>query len=167
MAFVKSSNTSTPTGRSQAELERILRRYGASGFGVQSDYAAHIIRVIFRVPDVPGHPTTVPVRLEVNIETVARALGYGKPRASWDKTWKKLSESQWEQAERVAWRHLIVWVDAALSAATAGLQPISEAFLAHTLVDGPNGKSIRVVDLMNLNAPEGNWRGLLSAGSGG
>src|SRR5690348_8107243 len=134
--FVKSANTSTATGRSQSELERILRRYGASGFGVSADYATHIIRVAFRVPDVPGQPAVVPVRLEVNIETVSRALGHGKPRASWDKTWKKPTTAQWEQAERVAWRHLVLWVDAALSAAVAGLQPISEAFLAHTLVDG-------------------------------
>jgi hypothetical protein len=51
-----------------------------------------------------------------------------------------------EQAERVAWRNLVLWVDAALSAAVAGMQTITEAFFAHAVV-GPSGeRMIEVVE---------------------
>ena len=159
--FVKASTTVVSPGRSQVELERILRRYGASGFGVQSDYEARIIKVMFRVPDEPGSTASVPVRLEVSVEAVARAMGMFKPPQSWQAE-RKPSTQQWERAERVAWRHLVLWVDAALSAATAGVQKISEAFLAHTLVRNEQGQIMRVVEQMDA-AAGGNWRALLPA----
>lgn len=152
--FVKARDTSTPVSRSQAELERILRRYGASGFGVQQDYQAHTARVFFRVPDdvrADQPRAQIPVRLEVDIAAVARALGY--ETGSLHPT-----EHGWAQAERVAWRHLVLWVDAALSAAAAGLQKVSEAFLAQTLVKTQEGQVLRVIDEMNAH----NWRAMLS-----
>jgi hypothetical protein len=98
----------------------------------------------------------VPVKLPISISTVYDAL-YGRPMrwnyvgegsarrpievhnpAGYDR--KKL-----EQAERVAWRNLILWVDAALSAAAVGLQTITEAFFAHAIV-GQNGE--RMVELV-------------------
>lgn len=153
--FVKSADTRTPASHSQAALERLLRRYGASGFGVQSDYDHHLIRVTFRVPDRPGSPTVVPVRLEVSIEAIARVLFPGTG---------ELSAYGWEQAERVAWRHLVLWVDAACSATNAGLQTMSEAFLAHALVKAPDGAVKRVVEMLDEVAGEGGYRGLLPAG---
>lgn len=165
MTFVKSENTVVPASRSQVELERVLRRYGATGFGVSSDYELGVVRVFFSVPDGPeADATSVPVRLEVNVNAVSKALGHGKPRASWDKTWKKPTASEREKAERVAWRHLVLWVDAALSAASAGVQKVSEAFLAHTLVRGEDGQVLRVVEQMD-KAAGGNWRALLPSGN--
>lgn len=139
-AFVKSADTKTPVSQSQAALEKLLRRYGASGFGFNSDYKERLIRVTFRVPDAPGSPTIVPVRLEISIEAIARALYSGQ---------KVLSAYAWEQAERVAWRHLVLWVDAACSATNAGLQTMSEAFLAHALVRGHDGTVKRVVEFLD------------------
>ena len=156
--FVKSADTDTPASRSQSQLENLLRRYGASGFGVQSDYEHHTIRVMFRVPDVPGGQLVVPIRLEVSIEAIAEALFGGlRGREQW-------SARGWEQAERVAWRHLVLWVDAACAATTAGLQTMSEAFLAHALVKAPDGTVKRVVELLNDVAGDGGYRGLLQAG---
>lgn len=152
--FVKSADTETAASASQVQLEKVLRRYGAHGFGVQSDYQAHLIRVSFRVPDVQGSQTTVPVRLEVSIEAVAKAL-FPSTRTC--------NERAWAQAERVAWRHLVLWVDAACSAASAGLQTMSEAFFAHVLVKGDAGTVVRVIDQLN---GRGEWRALLPAGEG-
>lgn len=159
--FVKSGTTEVPASRSQSELERLLRRYGASGFGVSSDYATGTVRVFFRVPDAPKAPANIPVRLEVNTKAVAEAL-FGKPRKAWERGRyvEHPTEQELAQAERVAWRQLVLWVDAALSAAAAGVQKISEAFLAHTLVRGSEGQVLRVVDQMDL-AAGGNWRALL------
>lgn len=160
--FVKSKNTEVPASRSQGELERILRRYGASGFGVQSDYASGIVRVFFRVPDAPKQPAHIPVRLEISITAVAEVM-FGKPGKKWERGRyvEHPTEDELAQAERVAWRHLVLWVDAALSAATAGVQKLSEAFLAHTLVRGSEGQVLRVVEQMDL-AAGGNWRALLA-----
>lgn len=154
--FVKSADTRTPASQSQVALERLLRRYGAFGFGVNSDYEHHLIRVTFRVPDAPGSKTIVPVRLEVSIVAIAQALFPGV---------KTYNAYGWEQAERVAWRHLVLWVDAACAATNAGLQTMSEAFLAHALVRSPGGEIKRVVEMLDDAAGEGGYRGLLPAGT--
>jgi hypothetical protein len=113
--------------------------------------------VTFRVPDTPGSPTMVPVRLEISIEAIARAL-YGGLKHN-----QEFSASAWEQAERVAWRHLVLWVDAACSATNAGLQTMSEAFLAHALVKAPDGQIKRVIAMLDDAAGEGGYRALLPA----
>lgn len=171
MTFVKSGSTEVPSSRSQAELENVLRRYGATGFGVQSDYTVGLIRVFFRVPDSPGDPASIPVRLEVNIKAVATLLDAGKKKRRRYRRWTpsgyvtRKPEDDFAQAERVAWRHLVLWVDAALSASAAGLQKVSEAFLAHTLVRGDDGRVMRVIEQMDEHA-NGNWRALLTSGTG-
>ena len=157
--FVKSGDTRTSVGQSQVALERVLRRYGAFGFGVHSDYAQHLIRVTFRVPDTPGSKVEVPIRLEVSIRAIADALypEYGG----------QLPEYRWQQAERVAWRHLVLWVDAACAATSAGLQSMSEAFLAHALVRSPTDGSVkRVIEMLDDAAGTGGYRALLPAGGG-
>ena len=152
--FVKSADTSTSVSSSQRDLERILRRYGASDFNLGSDWEKRIARVAFRVPDTPGSKVSVPVRLEVSITAVANALD---PREG------KVTQYGWEQAERVAWRHLVLWVDAACSAAGAGMQTMSEAFLAHTLVKAPDGTVKKVSAMMDDAAGDGGYRALLPA----
>lgn len=160
--FVKSADTSTSVAGSQRDLDRILRRYGAIDFHMGSDWEKRIARVGFRVPDTPGSKVMVPIRLEVSIVSVADALGYTKN--SWG---GKATPTQhgWEQAERVAWRHLVLWVDAACSATSAGMQTMSEAFLAHTLVRSPlDGQIKKISVMMDEAAGEGGYRALLPAG---
>jgi hypothetical protein len=172
--FVKSSMTSTPVANSRRELERVLLRYGCSGFGSQSDYAEHKAAVWFRVPDHPGKDAQeVPVRLEIDMLAVYDAL-YGRPTTTrWDEAAGKYIENwnpkgykdRWlAQAERVAWRHLVLWVDAACSAASAGMQKMSEAFFAHTLVRDKDGAELRLIDHIRL-ATGAELRRLLPAGS--
>lgn len=150
--FVKSADTKTPASQSQVALERILRRYGAGSFGSTADYERHLIRVTFRIPDSPGGPL-IPVRLEISIESVARALGMfnrGSPTAY-----------GWEQAERVAWRHLVLWVDAACCAVHAGMQTMAEAFFAHVLTRANDGHVARMIEHLELGT-EGGVRALLA-----
>jgi len=162
--FVKSHDTTTPVSSSQRDLERILRRYGATGLSLSSDWGERTARVSFRVPDRPtikgeAPAVEVPVRLEVSMKVIAEALG-----------WRNPTQWGWEQAERVAWRHLVLWVDAACSAAGAGMQTMSEAFLAHTLVLAPDGQVKKVSALLDDAArADGHatgYRGLLPASTG-
>jgi hypothetical protein len=157
--FVKSADTGTPVTNSRTQLEKMLRRYGATAFAVSTDYEEQRIVVSFRVPDSPGSKALVPVRLELSIADVATAL-YGPLKT--DQSWRL---SSLEQAERVAWRHLVLWVDAACSASSAGMQSMSEAFFAHVLVRAPDGQVKKVSAMMNEAAGEGGYRALLPAGS--
>lgn len=160
--FVKSADTSTSVASSQRALEQLLRRYGASDFTMGSDWEKRLARVAFRVPDTPGSKVLVPVRLEISITAVADALGFTKGRHSWSGP-AKPTQYGWEQAERVAWRHLVLWVDAACAATNAGMQTMSEAFLAHTLVKAPDGQIKKVSVMLDEAAGEGGYRALLPA----
>jgi hypothetical protein len=169
--FVKSATTSVPVSRTQAELERLLGRYGCSCFGVQNNYEQMRVAVSFIVPDSlePDAPK-IPVRLELDVRAVYDQL-YGRPvKRKWVEgesivEWNPAGydERDLKQAERVAWRQLVLWVDAACSAAAAGVQKMSEAFFAHTIVRGDDGRGRRLVDHMDY-VTQGNWRALLTSG---
>jgi len=116
------------------------------------DYATGKIIVSFVVPDSPTKGShDVPVQLPIDIRAVAVRL-YGKPQRVWDrKTFDYVTTptaAQLEQAERVAWRHLILWIDAALTAATAGFQTMTEAFFAHTVITLEDGRRGRLADYL-------------------
>ena len=150
-AFVKSAGTSVPTARSRGELEKVLLRYGWDGFGSGTDYKAQKITVWFSVPDDLGKDAlTVPVKLEINIRDVHDALYAGKLNGLYH-------PADLQQAERVAWRQLILWVDAACSAAAAGVQKRSDAFFAHCIITSPDGTQRRLTEHLDLLA-DGNWR---------
>lgn len=138
---VKAARTVTSPEKSQAEIQRILRRYGATGYQFSHDHEQATASVSFRVPDAPKSTQMVPVYLPVSVLTVANRLyGTRRDRAS------QFYGKQWEQAERVAWRHLVLWIDAALTAATMGLQTITEAFFAHAVVGALNGRPERMIE---------------------
>lgn len=166
--FVKSADTSTSVANSRAELERILRRYGAQGFSVAQDYANHGVTVSFIVPDsLKKDAHLVPVKLPISVRRVYDAM-YGQPKKSVRRTDEELAQQKarhgyiqsynrevynesgydakkLEQAERVAWRNICLWVDA-LSAAVAGMQTITEAFFAHAVVGASGQRMIEVVE---------------------
>ncbi|SRR6266576_27916 len=166
--FVKSADTSVAVSRSQTALERILRRYGCTGFGVTQDYEKGVAAVNFRVPDGPQKDATqIPIRLIVDHHAVYDSL-YGQP-TKWGTSGRVpdpqgYREQQLLQAERVAWRHLVLWVDAACSASTIGVQRMSDAFLAHTLIRSADGRVVRVVEQMDETAG-GDWKALLTSGT--
>lgn len=156
--FVKSRDTRTPVANSRAELERLLARYGCSEFTVRQNYDEHTATIGFIVPDdLRKGAAKVPVRFDLDITRVGRALFRADGSAA------ALTEWELAQADRVAWRQLILWVDAALSAASAGMQKVSEAFLAHTLVRGEDGAVRRMVDHLEVAAGPGGWQRLLPA----
>lgn len=174
--FVKSATTGTSVDSSRAELNKVLSRYGCTAFGYDQDDETGITKVTFRVPDsLAKDAPKVPVQLEVRVHHVYERL-YGKPRRElrWDAATQKHVETgrlQWDpkqlaQAERVAWRHLILWVDAACTAAAAGMTTMREAFHANVLVRDEHGRVGRLFDYVQgqLDAPAGPR--LLTSGGG-
>jgi hypothetical protein len=151
MGFVKSASTSTPVVNSKGEVERILRRYGADGLAVAQNYGEGTILVSFIVPNSLDHGAPlVPVKLPVDVVRVFNALFPRKTPWTLELARSKQNEKAWAQAERVAWRNLVLWIDAALSAVQCGLQTITEAFFAHAVLSG-DGR--RVIDVAKAGEP--------------
>lgn len=142
--FVKSATTSTAVVNSKSEIEKMLRRYGADAFAVTHDYTGGRAQVSFVVPESGEKDAPkVPVRIPVDVQKVYHAL-YGMP-LKWSGSERVhnpqgYDSKKMEQAERVAWRNLVLWIDAALSTATISLQTITETFFAHAVI-GPQGQT--------------------------
>lgn len=165
--FVKSASTSTPVTNSKRELEKLLTRYGCQAFAVASNFQTGETTINFVVPDTKAKDApSIPVRFQVTPKVVYDAM-YGRPM--WYSGGVKVHnpngyDERWlAQAERVAWRQLILWVDAALSVASSGMAGVAETFLAHTLVRGDDG-TIKPM-IQHLNETGGGFQRLLSAGA--
>lgn len=122
--------TSVSTDTSRAEIERTLRRYGASSFAYGWDAAAAQImfvaddrRVRFMLPLPDRHArefTHTPSR--------------GTPRSTVQ------AEAAWEQACRQRWRALALVIKAKLEAVAAGITSFEDEFLAHIML--PSGGTV-------------------------
>jgi hypothetical protein len=171
VSHIKSQGTKASVSNSRAEVDRLLRRYGAAGTNMNATFddlnLPLTITVSFVVPDRVGSTRKVPVSLPIDVRRVYDAL-YGRPESvKWDVEKGKNVRSfnpkgynakKMEQAERVAWRNLVLWIDAALSAAAIGLQTITEAFYAHTVIQLESGGTMRlsqVVEGMQGKLPPG------------
>lgn len=107
--------TKVPVERSRAEIERLLRRHGAGGFGLawQGDHA----RLVFEIRgrrvrfDVPAPP-------HKEYSTVAK----------------------WEAEERRRWRALLLMLKAKLEMVAAGDADFDQEFLAFLVL--PSGQTM-------------------------
>lgn len=172
--FVKSHDTSTSAVNSRSEVDKMLRRYGASAISMSEDVAKKQIVVTFIVPDSAAKDAhSVPVKLPLSIFAVYDAL-YDRPTRGVfrDGEWSRITDAacydtkKLAQAERVAWRNLVLWIDAALSAASVGLQTITEAFFAHTIVGAGGERMIQVVEQAQQALGPGVQRLLTSTAEG-
>lgn len=165
--FVKAETTSVAPEKSRLEIEQLLKRYGALGYSFSANMETGEARVEFVVPnsgekDAPR----IPVRIPVNHFDVFDVM-YGQPKVtrkgtgSYDAAGKYVTTvrdpmprpythdpKRIQQAERVAWRNLVLWIDAALSAAFVGLRSIAETFAGDRLVTDESGQTMRVAELM-------------------
>ncbi len=138
---IKSADSKVSVSRSVQELERILVRYGCSEFGFSRNYAKEGAKVWFRISDEPSQEPTIPVQLKIDVAQVRGALedaGY------------RLKDGQ---AERVAWRNLVLWVDAACSAAAVGVRRMSETFFADLVITDEDGRPTRMFERAQNELP--------------
>lgn len=128
------SGTTVSVETSKMEIERNLRRYGASGFvsGWQENLAfvEFLIaerRVRFRMMlPAPADPQFTEYKRGQNGATVVRS-----PDAA---------HKLWEQACRQKWRALALVIKAKLEAVDAGISMIEDEFLANIVM--PDGRSV-------------------------
>lgn len=122
-------DTSVSTDRSRAEIERTVRRYGASSFayGWDDDRAQiEFVRERLRVRLV------VPMPDAKSAEFTRTPTGKTRSVAQ--------AEAAWEQACRQRWRALALVVKAKLEAVDAGITTFEAEFLAHLVL--PTGETI-------------------------
>lgn len=122
------SNTTVNVDRSKAEIESILRRYGASGFGYYTKDDKAVVQFEF---DKRLYQITVPLPL---ISSFDRTEGRGRPRSME----KKLKMQ--EQASRQRWRAICLILKAKLEAIELLLSTIEAEFMPYLLLPASGGR---------------------------
>lgn len=129
------TNSSVPTDRSRAEIEKCLQRYGADKFGYMTETGKAMItfeisnrRVCISMP-IP----------DINNEMfIPKRKRFGKPNT-------ELQRENWEQACRSCWRSLAMVIKAKLESVECGISTLEREFLADIVLPGSNGKTLGAV----------------------
>ena len=128
------AETTVSSGKSRAEIEDTLMRYGATGFlnGVTADRAiiafeakGRRIKFILPLPDRSAREFTH-TRHENN---------WAQQQLSSEK-----AAERYEQGVRQRWRALALCIKAKLEAVESGIETFEEAFMAHIVL--PNGQTM-------------------------
>lgn len=106
--------TKVPVTKSRHEIERVLERYGATGFA----YGTQIGRAM------------------IMFETSERRIRFILPLVPPS----NLSQNEVGQFERSRWRALLLSIKAKLEAVESGIETFDEAFLSHVVM--PNGQTM-------------------------
>lgn len=144
--FVKSASTRVTVEETQGHIISVLHRYGASGFGFRR--VGDVVSVTFHIPEgKEGRERTVEIPIDI-----AKVRVKLNPKLAELNRARKQTTQVGGQAERVAWRIVLDWIDAALSAVSIGAQTLEEAFYAHTVIETMDGQRGRLVDYVNTIA---------------
>lgn len=108
------AKSKVPVQQSRQEIERVLHRYGATGFAYGSQTG----------------------RAMVMFETKDRRIRFILPLVPPP----DLNQAEAGQFERSRWRGLLLSIKAKLEAVESGIETFDEAFLSHVVM--PNGKTL-------------------------
>ena len=106
--------TTVPVDRSRAAIEKVLKRYGATGFAYGSEIG----------------------RAMIGFQTKERRIRFLLPLVPPQRS----SQKQCEQFERSRWRALLLSITAKLEAVESGIETFDEAFMSHIVM--PNGQTM-------------------------
>lgn len=126
------SSTSVDPGRSRAEIENTLSRYGASAFGYATEDDGERARAAITFI---AHGRHIRFILEMPSRH-DRAFTHTESRGT-ERT-RDAAQKAWEQAVRQRWRALALMVKAKLEAVEAGIVTFESEFLSHTVLPGTN-----------------------------
>jgi hypothetical protein len=122
------AGTTVSVERSQSEILKNLRKYGADAFAFGEDQGAGIVR--FRYKARP-----ISFRLQLPDPKSADFWEY-QLRSKTHRRNDEAAAKLWEQACRQRWRALNLFILATLEAVESGIVPEEEAFIAQTLIRG-------------------------------
>ena len=122
--------TEIPCTKTAAEITEILVRAGATQISL--DYQAQrIVGLKFTFPVDGGF---VPFALPVRVDPVFAILNGRRPKETWKRgNRQECAAKDREQAERVAWRQLLRWVQAQLAMIDTGMVQTHEVFMPYVM----------------------------------
>ena len=118
-ALYMETTTKSPE-QTSAEIESILMKYGLTKF-MKNYKDGSVIGCVFGIK-IDGKE--VPISLPVNWEPLFEMSRQGKTKYIRTK----------EQAQRVAWRQVLRWIEAQLAIVNIGMVELGEVFLPYVLV---------------------------------
>lgn len=124
------AQTSVDPGRSRAEIESTLARYGATAFGYATEDDGNTARAAITFIAHGRHIRFVLEMPSRRDRAFTHTESRGTPRT------REAAEKAWEQAVRQRWRALALMVKAKLEAVDAGIVEFEVEFLAHTFFPG-------------------------------
>jgi hypothetical protein len=131
------ANTKVSPERSQEEIRRVVKKYGAKSFGSFEDGDRAI--VLFETQDRRVRFTLVlPHRESKKYTQHSRGL---RTEAA--------ATIAWEQACRQRWRALLLAIKAKLESVEAGIESFDEAFLSHIVL--PDGDTFGMRALVAID----------------
>jgi len=125
-------NTTVSIEKSQAEIQALIRRYGAKRFASAFDEDSGLSIIQFEVESL-----RILFRLQLPNITDDRfqrdGRGYTRTQAAIEKSH--------EQECRRLWRSLVMVIKAKLESVESGIESFEEAFLAQVIVPGSGGQT--------------------------
>lgn len=145
--------TTVDPGRSRAEIEKTISRYGAGSFGYITD--GDKAQIAFQANG-----------RRIRMAITMPPLGLFATNKSGKKVAPKAMEAAHQKAVRQIWRALALVVKAKLEAVESGVATFEQEFLAYTLL--PSGQTVgeQLVPKLDLIVATGKVPALLSAGEG-
>ena len=120
--------TTVDEGRTKAEIESTLKRYGADRFGYMADAAQASIAF-----ELKGR------RIRITINLPQRRDFY-KTESGLTRTLSGAITAAHEKAQRQIWRALLLVIKAKLESVDSGIETLEEAFMPHVLL--PDGRTV-------------------------
>lgn len=124
------SSTTVDPGRSRAEIESTLARYGATSFGYATEDTPEQSRAAITFIANGRHVRFLMSMPSRNSREFTHTPERGTKRST------EVAFKAWEQACRQRWRALALVIKAKLEAVESGIVTFEAEFLAHTIVPG-------------------------------
>lgn len=130
--MIYAETTSVSVEKTRAELETVLRSYGADAFGYMADPTRAAITF-------KANGKFVRFMLPLPSPSDKRFTEYKRGGYSYCRT-KEAARKEWEQACRSSWRALFLAVKAKLVAVQTGIATFEDEFLAYVVL--PNQQTV-------------------------
>lgn len=150
MAYAE--NTTVSVDQSKNEIERTLKRYGATGF--MYGWQDNLAMVAFEIQGI---------RVRFNLPMPERAAFMRTPSGNRMRT-KKSADDAYEAEVRRRWRAMTLVVKAKLEAVESQITTLQQEFLANIVLPGGETVGQRVLPMLEQAQRTGNLPPLLPTG---
>lgn len=125
------ADTKVSTGDSLAEIDRILTRYGATGFNYGRDDEKRVVGIMFRMN---GRFIKFVVPIPDPDDRAYKKIRGGSYVTN------EFSPDKYEQAVKQRYRALVLGIKARLESVESGIEDFETAFMAHIVL--PDGQTV-------------------------